>query len=233
MKHYLIGGLLLALPLVATPAVQAQSSRAPAQQAAVMPLPTAQYVAMGARGGSFLEETSRIAYEKASDPQVKRFARAEVFEQVRLAEKLNANTAVATGSTGTSAGGLTSSPAGSTLAGAGVGALVGGPVGALVGAGVGATTGSLSGARGGQTAPAMTTDAQKAQMLAQLQSTPAGPEFDALYVQAQIMGHQEAYAIHGGYAQAGEDPALRRTATQATKLIRQHLSQLNRLQSRV
>ncbi len=234
MKRTLIAGLMLAAaPLAAAPAAQAQSSRMMSQQSMpVLQLTTPQYVAMAAKGGTFLEEASRIAYEKSQNPQVRRFARSEVVEQVRVAEVLGANSDFATASTGAPAGGLFGSPVGSTLGGAVVGGLVGGPVGAAVGAGIGATTGSVSASRGAS-APMMTSDAQKAQMLAQLQSLPAGPEFDALYVQAQIMGHQEAFAVHGGYAQTGDDPQLRRLAATTTRNIQLHLSQLSRIQNRI
>ncbi len=233
MKRTLIAGLLLAAaPLAFAPAAQAQSSRMTSQQAMpVLQLTTPQYVAMAAKGGTFLEEASRIAFEKSQNPQVRRFARSEVVEQVQVAEVLGANADFATASTGAPAGGLFGSPVGSTLGGAVVGGLVGGPLGAAVGAGIGATTGGLT-ASGGS-APMMTSDAQKAQMLAQLQSLPAGPEFDALYVQAQIMGHQEAFAVHGGYAQTGDDPQLRRLAANTTRNIQLHLSQLSRIQNRI
>jgi predicted outer membrane protein len=235
MKRTLIAGLMLAAaPLAFAPAAQAQSSRMSSQQAMpVMQLTTPQYVAMAAKGGTFLEEASRIAYEKSQNAQVRRFARSEVVEQVRVAEVLGANADFATASTGAPAGGVLGSPVGSTVGGAVLGGLVGGPVGAAVGAGIGATSGGLSASGSSSSAPMMTSDAQKAQMLAQLQSLPAGPEFDALYVQSQIMGHQEAFAVHGGYAQTGDDPQLRRLASNTTRNIRLHLSQLSRIQNRI
>jgi predicted outer membrane protein len=76
----------------------------------------------------------------------------------------------------------------------------------------------------------MTSDAQKADMIARIQSTAPGPQYDALFVQTQLMGHQEAYAINSNYAQSGDDPALRRVARGALPLIRLHISQLSRMQ---
>jgi predicted outer membrane protein len=76
----------------------------------------------------------------------------------------------------------------------------------------------------------MTTPEQKAQMAGQLQSLPPGPQYDATFVQAQLMGHQEAYALHSSYAQTGDDPMLRRIARGALPLLRLHISQLNRFQ---
>ncbi len=78
----------------------------------------------------------------------------------------------------------------------------------------------------GMMAPAL--DARHATMLNQLAST-SGRQFDALYAQMQVMAHQEALALHGGYAQAGSDPALRNFAASVTPHIQQHLAQARRL----
>ena len=77
----------------------------------------------------------------------------------------------------------------------------------------------------------MTSDEQKARILAQLTGTQGGPEYDAMFVTASLQGHHEAYDIHGSYAQSGEDPALRRIAHAALPLIRLHVSQLSRMQA--
>jgi predicted outer membrane protein len=205
--------------LLASTASLALTRTAVAQAPAAGAIPAPQYFAMASRGGTFLENSARFGLAKTSDPRLRRFAQAEVNEQVRLAQNLNANADFATATV--------TNPATGALVGAGVGALVGGPVGAAVGAGIGATTATV----GGVTIP-MTTDAQKAALIAQLQVVPPGPEFDALFVQSQIIGHNEAYAIHGSYAQSGDDPGLRRVARNALPLIRLHLSQLARFQGR-
>ncbi|HEY8581069.1 MAG TPA: DUF4142 domain-containing protein [Beijerinckiaceae bacterium] len=211
-RSFLQGLLLASAPLAVTGAAVAQTA-APAGA-----IPSAAYLRMAMAGGMFLEESARLAYERTQRPQLRAFARAEVVEQVGLSRKLGAGAEIPTAST-------PGAPTGAVLGGAAIGALAGGPVGAVVGAGVGATAGAA--AAGG--AP-MTSDAQKQAMLAQLSAQAAGPQFDALFVQAQIMGHQEALAIHDGYARAGEDPQLRRIARNATPLIRRHLAQLARLQ---
>jgi predicted outer membrane protein len=211
--------------LLAATGPLALTQTAVAQRAASGGTPTTQYFALASKGGTFLEDSARLAYDKTSDRQVRRFARAEVLEQVRLAENLNANFDVATASAGSGPSG-----AGGALVGAGVGALVGGPVGAVVGAGVGAGSTALVGERA---APSMTTDAQKAATLTQLQAEPEGRTFDAMFVQAQIVGHQEALAIHGGYAQSGDDPKLRTIAANAVTLIQRHLAQLSVLERRL
>lgn len=66
-------------------------------------------------------------------------------------------------------------------------------------------------------------------MLAQMQAL-QGPQFEAAYVRAQIMGHEEALALNSSYAASGDDPALRRIASRAAGLNRLHLSQLARIQ---
>ena len=108
----------------------------------------------------------------------------------------------------------------------------GGLVGAVVAApfAIGGAALGAAGAAVGWVAGPISPDAQKAQMIAQFQSMPPGPAYDAAFVQAQLMGHQEALAIHGSYARSGDDPMLRRIARGALPLIRLHISQLSRMQ---
>jgi predicted outer membrane protein len=230
--------------IAATASLLASSSVIAQTAAMSAPVTAAQYLPMASMGGDFLEATSRLAFDKTENAAVRRFARAEITEQVNLADRLAQASGGASGARTSSAPGGVAGLVVSPIAGAGTGAASGaatganvaGPVGAVVGAGVGAATGAVSGAVGGVAglvSPApMMTDAQKAATYAQLQSFPAGPEFDTLYVQAQIRGHQEAQAVHGGYAQNGDDPELRRIARNALPLIRQHLAVLRGLNSR-
>ncbi len=209
-RRQFIAGLMLATSPLAITHTVAQPMGAPGA------IPAPVYLSMAAKGGMLLEETARDAFNKTQDPRVKKFARAEVVEQVNLTDKLTANV-----------------PPG-LMAGAGAGApggLVGGLVAApfmVAGAAVGAA-GSLLGL-GGQPVP-MSSDAQKADMIARIQSTAPGPQYDALFVQTQLMGHHEAYAVHSNYAQSGDDPALRRVARGTLPLLRLHISQLTRMQS--
>ncbi len=55
-------------------------------------MPTAAYLAMATKGGLFLENTARDAFAKTGNPRVKKFARAEVTEQVALANRIDAAT---------------------------------------------------------------------------------------------------------------------------------------------
>ena len=155
-REFLTGLLIATAPLALTRTAVAQT---PAPAGAI---PTGFYVATLSRGGQFLEETSRLAFERSGMAPVRRFARAEVVEQVQLAGDLSDNANVAT-------------------------AAVPGAIGAAP-MGMGMMMGAMAGGR------SMTTDAQKAAMLAQLQTLSQGPQFDSLYVQAQIMGHEEALA---------------------------------------
>lgn len=204
-RQFTAGLLLATAPMAIT--------RTAVAQTAPGAIPAPQYFAMASKGGMFLEETARTAFEKTQDPRLKKFSRAEVVEQVNLTDRLNA------------AGGSTMGAAAGMAPGGLVGGLVAAPF-AVTGAAVGAA-GSVLGLNG---AP-MTSDAQKAQMVTQLQGMPPGPQFDATFVQAQLMGHQEAFAIHSSYAQSGDDPALRRVARSALPLLRLHISQLNRIQA--
>ena len=78
----------------------------------------------------------------------------------------------------------------------------------------------------GSMAPAL--DGRHAAMLNQLGAA-SGPQFDRLYGQMMVMSHQEALALHGSYAQAGTDPALRTFAASVTPHIRHHLATARRL----
>ena len=78
----------------------------------------------------------------------------------------------------------------------------------------------------GGMAPAL--DSRHAAMLNQLGAA-SGPQFDRLYGQMMVMSHQEALALHGSYAQAGTDPALRSFAASVTPHIRHHLATARRL----
>lgn len=59
----------------------------------------------------------------------------------------------------------------------------------------------------------------------------AGPDaFDDLYHQQQIAAHEEALALHQGYAAGGENAALRRVAGTATPIVQSHLTMLRQME---
>ncbi len=71
----------------------------------------------------------------------------------------------------------------------------------------------------------------QAQLLQQLSRTPSGSRFDRLYVQGQILGHEELLALNGSYAQTGGSDAVgRAVANLAVPSIQTHLAILSRLQ---
>ena len=72
----------------------------------------------------------------------------------------------------------------------------------------------------------------KRAMIDQLNSQ-AGMNFDRLYIQQQVTGHQEALAIHGGYAQGGDNAALRATAAATVPVVQGHLSTAQSIQGRM
>ncbi len=84
-RHLLAG-------LVSATAALAVTRTAVAQPVAAGAMPTPAYLAMATKGGLFLENSARDAYAKTGNPRVKRFARAEVTEQVNLANKIDAVT---------------------------------------------------------------------------------------------------------------------------------------------
>lgn len=212
---------LLTTMLGATAAL-ALTRTAVAQPTPAGAIPTPVYLNMATKGGVFLESTARDANEKTRNPRLKKFSRAEVVEQVTLANKIDAYT-------GRGAPGAAGGPPGP---GGLVGGLVAAPL-AVAGGVAGATVGAVGGVLGvgGSQPGAMTTDEQKAQILSQLSGMQPGPQYDAMFVNASLQGHQEAMTIHGSYAESGEDPGLRRIARGALPLIRLHISQLSQMQS--
>lgn len=50
--------------------------------------------------------------------------------------------------------------------------------------------------------------------------------FDQLYLQQQMQGHQNAWALHDGYATDGTDPTLKQVATTIVPAVERHLAML-------
>ena len=72
-------------------------------------------------------------------------------------------------------------------------------------------------------------DAQKQGMVQQLQSM-SGAQFDRMYVQGQITGHQELLQLHQALASSGSTQADRMLGTVAVPAIKSHLSMLQGIQ---
>lgn len=225
MMHRRMHRRALLTTMLGATAALAVTRTALAQVTPAGAIPTGAYLQMATGGGLFLENTARDAHAKTTNPGVKKFARAEVVEQVNLARKIGAYTGGA--------------PIPGPAAAAGPGGLIGGLVAAPVAvagtavSAAGSVAGGVAGGVLGGPGPAqgMTTDAQKAQILAQLSAMPPGPQYDATFVNASLQGHREALGIHGAYAQSGEDPGLRAIARGALPLINLHIARLSRMQA--
>lgn len=83
----------------------------------------------------------------------------------------------------------------------------------------------------GLTPPPPALEPKQRAMIDQLQGL-KGAQFDAAYVRQQRMAHDEALALHSGYAANGDTPVLRDTATKALPIIRQHIAELARMPTR-
>lgn len=57
----------------------------------------------------------------------------------------------------------------------------------------------------------------------------SGAKFDAAYLRQQRMAHQEALALHSGYAENGDNAVLRKVAAAAVPIVQRHIDQLAQL----
>ena len=69
----------------------------------------------------------------------------------------------------------------------------------------------------------------QAAIVAQLQGL-SGAEFDLMYVEGQIAGHQELLKIHKSYARSGKDPMARGASIVGVAGIETHLTMLKGIQ---
>lgn len=81
----------------------------------------------------------------------------------------------------------------------------------------------------GMNPPPPPLDSRRAGMLRQLQSA-SGADFDRTYLRQQLMAHQEALALHQGYAQNGDTPQLKAAAAQIAPIVQQHLTHVQGMQ---
>ncbi len=72
--------------------------------------------------------------------------------------------------------------------------------------------------------PAQMTPAKQA-MVSGLEKTDAA-DFDKRYLADQLTAHNEALAVHRGYAQSGQDPVLKMAAEKTAPLVEGHLNHL-------
>ena len=77
---------------------------------------------------------------------------------------------------------------------------------------------------------AVSLDDKHKAMLQKLQAA-KGAEFDKMYIEGQIKGHEELMAIHKDYARSGKDEMARGASTVAVPAIETHLAMLKTIQN--
>ena len=80
--------------------------------------------------------------------------------------------------------------------------------------------------RSGMPMPELALNAKHQAMLATVESA---QNFDAAYVSAQLMAHQEAVAVFSSYSQNGDDPRLAAFAGQTLPTLQMHLDHVQAL----
>lgn len=70
-------------------------------------------------------------------------------------------------------------------------------------------------------------NAEQSRMVAQLRRS-RGAQRDHLYVQQQAVAHQQALALHSGYAQHGDSRPLRNVASTIVPVVQHHIDTLPR-----
>jgi putative membrane protein len=186
-------------PIQATPqSAQGQSgSAAGGVYASAGPMGQAesQHLQQTLAAGTVALQTSETALQKAQNPKVKQFAQFERDEQTTIAEVLRSiMEPAATASSGSAAAAASGNATASASAG--------------------------GSARAAATSPEIPAD--KAKMMEQLQQAQAGAEFDRLYIQGQLQGHQELLQLQERYLQSN---SRNREHTNVAKLARGHIKE--------
>jgi putative membrane protein len=73
--------------------------------------------------------------------------------------------------------------------------------------------------------PAPKLEPAQAKMIADLRAA-SGPVRDKLYVKQQRMAHQQALALHSGFAQSGDKAALKGVAAATAPVVQHHIEML-------
>jgi putative membrane protein len=73
----------------------------------------------------------------------------------------------------------------------------------------------------GMTPPPPALEPRQQKMIDELRGL-SGAQFDAAYLRQQRAAHQEALALHSGYAENGDNPALRKVASAAVPIVQRH-----------
>jgi putative membrane protein len=80
----------------------------------------------------------------------------------------------------------------------------------------------------GLTPPPPALEPAQAEMIAQLQPL-HGEAFDQAYVSQQKTAHGMALTLHQTYSANGDNPQLKKAATKAVPIVKQHIAELNRM----
>jgi putative membrane protein len=164
--------LVLALLGAAAPALAQPIPQAPGIQARTT---AATYVAMAASSDTYERESSQLALQHASNPDVRNFAQMMVNDHANTTAQVMA-------------------------------------------AAKAASIGKPGGPNPKHTA-----------MLKQLREM-SHATMERGYVDQQVMAHEEALALHQGYAAQGDNPGLRAVASSAVPIIERHLAEIRRIQ---
>jgi putative membrane protein len=76
--------------------------------------------------------------------------------------------------------------------------------------------------------PPTALDARRQGMIDNLKAATAG-DFDKTYLDQQTNAHREAITLHSGYAEDGENSALKKLASGAVPIIRHHLEMVQKI----
>jgi putative membrane protein len=71
---------------------------------------------------------------------------------------------------------------------------------------------------------------KQTRMMKTLRRTPEDRR-ERVYMDQQVMAHQEALALHEGYAATGDNASLRAAAQAAVPVVRQHLAEAERIRA--
>lgn len=71
---------------------------------------------------------------------------------------------------------------------------------------------------------------EQADMMKALRAMPKD-RLERAYVDQQVKAHEQALALHQGYAQMGDNPGLKSVAESAIPIIQRHLGEIRRIQS--
>lgn len=80
------------------------------------------------------------------------------------------------------------------------------------------------------TPPSTMLSSDNAAKIALLRKTPRA-SFDDIYLQQQLQAHQNAWALHKGYATDGTDAPLKQVASTAVPIVERHISHIKSLTS--